>query len=182
LGWAASGAIKPNLWEYILAAEFGSKWLCRWVAGMSLVVTFNVRDLSTQLGGGPTPSNQWEWQGPSKAEIPTGGIADRHWNADLTVEPISECDRQLRDLHGLMKINKQLAARELEELSAAQTNGTADATIVWKYKEATLGITIGLRPQRYELFRTFVTLHFHYPGLRGVRGVIGKWADNSELR
>jgi hypothetical protein len=23
-----------------------------------------------------------------------------------------------------------------------------------------LGITIGLRPQRYELFRTFVTLHF----------------------
>jgi len=134
---------------------------------MSLVVTFNVKDLSTQIGGGPTPSNQWEWQGPSKAEIPTGGIADRHWNADLTVEPISECDRQLRDLHVLMKINKQLAAQELEELSAAQTNGTADATIVWKYKEATLGITIGLRPQRYELFRTFVTLHFGRPDLIG---------------
>jgi len=55
-----------------------------------------------------------------------------------------------------------------EELSAAQTNGTADATIVSKYKEEeTLGVTIGLRPQKYELFRTFVTLHFGRPDLIG---------------
>jgi hypothetical protein len=130
---------------------------------MSLVVTFNVSDLSARL----TPSNQWEWNGPCKAEIPTDRLADRHWNADLTVEPISESGDHLRDLHVLMKINKQLAAQELEELSAAQTHGMADATIVWKCEEKTLGVTIGLRPQRYELFRTFVTLHFGRPDLIG---------------
>jgi hypothetical protein len=33
--------------------------------------------------------------------------------------------------------------------------------------QETLGVTVGLRPQRYELFRTFVTLHFGRPDLIG---------------
>ena len=44
----------------------------------------------------------------------------------------------------------------------------ADATIVRKYEEReTIGVTIGLRPQKYELFRTFVTLHFGRQDLIG---------------
>jgi hypothetical protein len=39
-------------------------------------------------------------------------------------------------------------------------------TIVRKWEE-TLGVNFGLRPQRYELFRTFVTLHFGRPDLIG---------------
>ena len=140
---------------------------------MSIIVTFNVSDLSAGL----TPSNQWEWHGPCEAEIilsdraPIKEIREnkKHWKADLTVEPISECGDHLRDLHVLSNLHKQSVAQQLEEeLSAAQTNGTADATIVSKYKEEeTLGVTIGLRPQRYELFRTFVTLHFGRPDLIG---------------
>jgi hypothetical protein len=44
---------------------------------------------------------------------------------------------------------------------AAQTDGTADAMILrhWAEYNGALGVTIGLRPQRYELFRTFVMLH-----------------------
>ena len=126
---------------------------------MTAVFTFKLSDLIAGL----TPSNQWEWNGPCEAEF-----RDR-WNADLTVEPISECD--LVTPHILSNFDKQPAAQQLlEELSAAQTNGTTDATIVHKYDKhkETLGVTIGLRPQRYELFRTFVTLHF------GRRDLIGR--------
>jgi hypothetical protein len=126
-----------------------------------IAVTFKLSDLIAGL----TRSNQWEWNGPCKAEMPE---IRRDWNADLSVVPISKCYDHLRDLHVLSKLNKQPVAQQLEEeLSAAQTNGTADATIVWNYKEATLGVTIGLRPQRYELFRTFVTLHFGRSDLNG---------------
>ena len=130
---------------------------------MNAVFTFKLSDLTAGL----TPSNQWEWHGPCEAEL-----TDR-WNADLTVEPISECD--LVTPHILSNFDKQPAAQQLlEELSAAQTNGTTDATIVHKYDKhkETLGVTIGLRPQRYELFRTFVTLHFGRPDLIG-RIIIG---------
>jgi hypothetical protein len=135
------------------------------VAGMNAVFTFKLSDLITGL----TRSNQWEWHAPCKAEIPTGDPASTNWNTNLSVVPISECGDHLRDLHVLSKFDKQSVAQQLEEeLSAAQTNGTVDATIVRKYeKEATLGVTIGLRPQRYELFRTFVTLHFGRPDLIG---------------
>ncbi len=130
---------------------------------MSIVVTFKVSDLIAGL----TRSNQWKWHGPCEVEMPTDDPRSTNWNVDLSVEPISECGDHLRDLHVLSKFNKQSAAQQLEEeLSAAQTNGTADATIVWK-REETLGITIGLRPQRYEHFRTFVTLHFGRPDLTG---------------
>jgi hypothetical protein len=129
---------------------------------MIIVVTLNVGDLSAGL----TPSNQWKWHGPCKAEMPTDDPASTNWNADLSVVPISECGDHLRDLHVLSKFDKLPVAQQLEEeLSAAQTNGTADAMIVRKCKEAILGVTIGLRPQRYELFRTFVTLHFGRPDL-----------------
>ena len=95
---------------------------------MNAVFTFKLSDLIAGL----TRSNQWEWHGPCEAEL-----MDR-WNADLTVEPISECD--LVTPHILSNFEKQPAAQQLqEELSAAQTNGTADATIVRKY-ETTLGV------------------------------------------
>jgi len=111
---------------------------------MNAVFTFKLSDLIAKL----TRSNQWEWHGPCEAEFM------RHYDANLTVEPISECD--LVTSHIASNFDKQSAAQQLEEeLSAAQTNGTADATIV------------GLRPQKYELFRTFVTLHFGRPDLIG---------------
>jgi hypothetical protein len=104
--------------------------------------------------------------------MPTDDPASTNWNTNLSVEPISECGDHLRDLHVLSKFNKQPVAQQLEEeLLAVQTNGTTDATIVSKWEETlgvkTLGVTIGLQPQRYELFRTFVTLHFGRPDLIG---------------
>ena len=52
---------------------------------------------------------------------------------------------------------------------AAQTEGTADAMILrhWAEYKGALGVTIGLRPQRYEHFRTFVMLHFGRQDLIG---------------
>jgi hypothetical protein len=127
------------------------------------VFTFKLSDLTAGL----TRSNQWEWHGPCKADVPTDDPTSTNWSADLSVEPISECNHHLRNLHVLSKFNKQQVAQHLEEeLSVAQTNGTADATILRKWEE-TLGVTIGLRPQRYEHFRTFVTLHFGRPDLIG---------------
>ena len=124
---------------------------------MNAVFTFKLSDLTAGL----TRSNQWEWHGPCEAEFMS------HCNADLSVVPISECSDHLVSLHVLSKLNKQPVAQQLEEeLSVAQTNGTADATIVRKWEE-TLGAIIGLRPQRYELFRTFVSLHFGRPDLIG---------------
>jgi hypothetical protein len=134
---------------------------------MNAVFTFKLSDLIAGL----TRSNQWTWDAPCKAEIPTDDPASTNWNTNLSVVPISECGDHLRDLHVLSKFDKQSVAQQLEEeLSAAQTNGTTDATIVRKYEEETLGdifVTIGLRPQKYELFRTFVTLHFGRPDLIG---------------
>ena len=131
---------------------------------MNAVFTFKLSDLIAGL----TRSNQWEWHAPCKAEIPTDDPASTNWNTNLSVVPISECGDHLRNLHVLSKFDKQSVAQQLEEeLLAAQTNGTTDATIVHKYEEETLGVTVGLRPQRYELFRTFVTLHFGRPDLIG---------------
>jgi hypothetical protein len=127
---------------------------------MTAVFTFKLSDLIAGLAR----SSQWTWDAPCEAEIPTGDPASTNWNTNLSVVPISECGDHLRDLHVVSKFDKQPVAQQLEEeLLAAQTDGTTDATILWKYKEATLGVTIGLRPQRYELFRTFVTLHFGRP-------------------
>jgi hypothetical protein len=118
---------------------------------MSIVVTFNVSDLSTGL----TPSSQWEWHGCCDAEIPTDHMTEisNHWNAEVSVEPISECVRHYILGWGLDERDK--------ELSAAEADGTTDCTLVVKARgKETLDVNIGLRPQRYELFRTFVTLHF----------------------
>jgi hypothetical protein len=137
---------------------------------MNAVFTFKLSDLIAGL----TRSNQWEWHGPCEAEF----MSRR--NAEISVKPISECD--LISLHIISNFDKQPAARQLEEeLSAAQTNGTTDATIVRKYEENTLGVTIGLRPQKYELFRTFVTLHFGRPDLIGriITSLVG-FAASSE--
>ena len=124
---------------------------------MNAVFTFKLSDLIAGL----TRSNQWEWNCSCEAELIS------HYNANLTVEPISECD--LVSSHIVSNFDKEPVAQQLEEeLSAAKTDGTADATILgyWaEYKEAPLGVSIGLRPQKYELFRTFVTLHFGRPDL-----------------
>lgn len=123
---------------------------------MNAVFTFKLSDLIA----GVARSNQWRWVGPCKAEFMG------HYNAELSVEPISESN--LVSLHIASNFDKQPAAQELQEkLSAAQTNGTTDATILWKYEKEALGVMVGLRPQKYELFRTFVTLHFGRPDLIG---------------
>jgi hypothetical protein len=142
--------------------------------------TFKLADLSAKL----TESNQWEWLGPCKADIQ--GVSFGHFirgalfdlESELSIQNISECD--LVTKHVVANFDNQPAALELQqELSTAQAEGTADAMILTKYEKMTeggqtmpelLGITIGLRPQRYELFRTFVTLHF---GRADVIGRIG---------
>jgi hypothetical protein len=125
---------------------------------MNAVFTFKLSDLIAGL----TRSNQWEWHGPCKAEIPTDD--DKHRKADLFVGPISELVLRYVLERGLDEGHK--------ELSAAEADGTTDGTLVRFYgKEIlgkeTLGVSIGLRPQKYELFRTFVTLHFGRPDLIG---------------
>jgi hypothetical protein len=136
---------------------------------MIAVFTFSLGDLIAGL----TDANQWQWVGRCKAEI--GGESSlNRLNAELTVQDISECHKRLLDLYVLAKFENQPAALELrQELSTAQTDGTADAVIInynapiKEFPEEFLGITIGLRPQKYELFRTFVTLHFGRPDLIG---------------
>ena len=129
---------------------------------MTAVFTFKVSNLVAGL----TKTNQWEWHGPCKADIQ--GASLDHLKADLSVENISECD--LATPHLLANFQNKPAASELQrELSAAQTNGTADAMILVtrpEYKEF-LGVSIGLRAQKYELFRTFLTLHFGRTDLIG---------------
>jgi hypothetical protein len=134
---------------------------------MIAVFTFSLSDLVAGL----THDNQWKWVGRCKAEI-EGESSLNRLNAELTVQNISECHRFLLDLYVLAKFQDQPAALELrQELSTAQTDGTADAVVInAPFKDAAeelLGITIGLRPQKYELFRTFVTLHFGRSDLIG---------------
>ena len=132
------------------------------MAGMSIIFTFNVSDLSTTL----TPSNQWEWIVPCKPEIPAGtydealGRTTKDWSATLSVGPISESVR----LHG-MERGDEWYDEWHKELLAAEAEGTGDVTQVSVWPPGTpssqkLVAHIGLRPQRYELFRAFVTLHF----------------------
>ena len=124
---------------------------------MSARFTFKISDLIAGL----TRSHQWEWYGPCKADI-----LIEHTGAELRVVPISECN--LSTPHLISKFESQPAAAELEkELSAAQTNGNGDAMILTSLPEyrGDLAVTIGLRPQKYELFRTFVMLHFGRPDL-----------------
>jgi hypothetical protein len=130
---------------------------------MNAFFTFKLSDLSTGL----TRSNQWKWYGPCKAELGPGLLNQPE--ADLSVEPISEID--LITQHIVANFDKEPAALELQQrLSVAQTGGSADAVILrhWAEHKGALGVTIGLRPQRYELFRTFVTLHFGRQDLKGL--------------
>jgi hypothetical protein len=133
------------------------------------VFTFKFSDLIAGLTG----ANQWQWYGRCNAEIEGEGSLNR-LNAELTVQNISESYKRLLDGYVLANFEKQPAALELkQELSTAQTDGTADAMIISYHApirelpEELLGITIGLRSQKFELFRTFVTLHFGKPDLIG---------------
>jgi hypothetical protein len=134
---------------------------------MIAIFTFNLVDLIAGL----TNANQWEWHGRCRAEIENESALNR-LNTELTVQNISEC--HVHDRHILANFDKQPAALELQQvLSAAKADGTADAMIIdyhspsKEFHKELLGITIGLRSQKYELFRTFVTLHFGKPDLIG---------------
>ena len=71
-------------------------------------------------------------------------------------------------------------AEALNLLSAAEADGTADATVLVVDKKA-LFVMLGLRPQRYELVRTFITLHFGRSDLIGhIRSHFVGWAASSE--
>src|SRR5262249_9443737 len=127
---------------------------------MNAFFTFKLSDLTTAL----TRSNQWEWNGLCKAEI---GLLN-HPKADLSVEPISETDLIGPHIVSNFDIKQPAALKLQQRLSAAQTDGSADALILRHWAEDKgLGATIGLRPQRYELFRTFVMLHFGRQDLIG---------------
>ena len=139
---------------------------------MIAVFTFNLSDLKASIGKTSIgKTDQWIWHGRCRAE--TGGSFSQ-LNSELSVTNISECDlvEQI-----IANFSKQPAALELEEeLSTAKKDGTIDAMIITHYPEDKtrspfpkefLGITIGLRPRKYELFRTFVTLHFGRPNLIG---------------
>ena len=136
---------------------------------MIAVFTFDLSDLKASI---VKKTNQWEWYGRCRAEI---GGSFSQLNSELSVTNISECD--LSEWHFIAHFSQQPAALELEqELSTAQKDGTIDAMIITHHPEDKTrspptkefrGITIGLRPQKYELFRTFVTLHFGRPNLIG---------------
>ena len=135
---------------------------------MIAVFTFNLSDLKASI----MKTNRWKWHGHCRAEI---GGSFSQLNNELSVTNISECD--LVGQHIIANFSEQPAALELQqELSTAQKDGTIDAMIITYYPEdksgspptkGFLGITIGLRPQKYELFRSFVTLHFGRPDLIG---------------
>lgn len=140
---------------------------------MMAVFTFNLSDLKASIGRTSIgKTNQWEWYGHCKAEI---GRSFSQLNSELSVKNISECD--LVGQHLIANFSEQPAALELQqELSTAKKDGTIDAMIITYWPEDKtrspvtkefLGITIGLRPQMYELFRTFITLHFGSPNLIG---------------
>jgi hypothetical protein len=122
--------------------------------------TFNVSDLIMEL---TEISNQWKWRGPCRATIPADPAdkrSEKRWNADMSVVPISECVLLYCTLRA------DLDDEWRKKLSAAEVDGTDDATVITIAPgKENLWITIGLRPQRYELFRTFVTLHFGRPDL-----------------
>lgn len=130
--------------------------------------TFKLSDLTAWL----TDSNQWEWRScctPGIQGIPFDdfirGASSGDSRVELSVTDISECD--LRLAHVARDFGEQPGALEVEqELSAAQTSGTADAMIL-ATSEGLLDVRIGLRPQRYELFRNFVMLNFGRLGLIG---------------
>jgi hypothetical protein len=128
---------------------------------MNALFTFRL----SELIAGITNSNQWEWHGPCEAEA---GLLN-HPRADLSVEPISETDLITPHIVANFDQEQPAALQLQQELSAAQTDGTADAVILqhWADYEGALGVTIGLRPKRYELFRTFVMLHFGRQDLIG---------------
>jgi hypothetical protein len=134
--------------------------------------TFNVSDLTTAL----KPSNQGEWNGPCKPEVedPFRKTKDdfHNWDADLSVGPISE----ITSLHVIGRHDEWYDEWH-EELLAAEANGTNDATHVStrpREVEEKLFVRIGLRPQRYELFRAFITLHFGRSDLIcRIRGHVG---------
>ena len=140
---------------------------------MIAVFTFNLSDLEASIGKASIgKTDQWKWYGHCRAEI---GGSFSQLISELSVTNISECD--LVGLHVLANFSEQPAALELQqELSTAKKDGTIDAMIInyWPDDKTRspptkefLGITIGLRPQKYELFRTFVTLHFGRPNLIG---------------
>lgn len=129
---------------------------------MIAVFTFRVADLIA----GITESDQWEWHGPCKAEIETG-----HVIAELQIEPLSgghiATNLQALDLRTEPHKHSEALTWE-QELSTAQANGTDDAMLLsFDPKRAAYYVNIGLRPLRYELFRTFITLHFGSPNLNG---------------
>src|SRR5438067_12263583 len=114
---------------------------------MNAVFTFKLGDLIAGL----TDANQWEWHGRCKAEIGSESSLNR-LNAELTVQNISECHKHLLNLYVVANFVDQPAALEVQqELSTAQTDGTADAVIlndnaaIKELPEELLGITIGLR-------------------------------------
>jgi hypothetical protein len=133
---------------------------------MIAVFTFQLNDLITGLD---MPGGR-EWHGPCNAQI---GLLNT-LQTELNVTNIADC--HLITSHIVENFDKQPAALELQqELLAAQGNGTSDAMIIryWSKDPSMLrskeflAVNIGLRPQKYEQFCTFVKRHFDGQDLIG---------------
>jgi hypothetical protein len=132
-----------------------------------------------------TPSSdQWKWHAPCEVEQfspdPAGldieGDIEEISKAQLDVGSISECAR----LHSLGWGHDEL----YRQLSAAEADGTVDAVEMFMsgpIGRKTIVVNVGLRPKRYELFRTFVTLHFGRSDLIGRISTTLEFAASSEL-
>jgi hypothetical protein len=149
---------------------------------MIAVFTFKLSDL---IVGTEKAGDQWQWQWYGQCKAETEGeplsfgagplsIPLNRLDNQLTVRNISGLRGILRTYHVVANFREQAVELELEqELSTAESDGTADAMIMSyhaatkEYGQQFLGITIGLRSQKYELFRTFITLHFGRPDLIG---------------
>jgi hypothetical protein len=141
---------------------------------MLAAFTFKVSDLIAK----PGLSNQWGWAGRCKAEIETEieeGFLLNRLDAELSV--VNFWDFYLGTHHIISNFYNQPAALELEQKLAAaqaQKDDTSDDAMMMTYHPKgenvtteLLGITVGLQPQKYELWRAFLTLHFGRPDLIG---------------
>jgi hypothetical protein len=127
-------------------------------ATMSVFFTFKLIDLSARLSN----ANQWEWHNNCKVDDILQAALLGNSKAQLQVQHISEFTiRNAYSVWTEFDINHPVFMEEERELSKAQTDGTADAMVLHKFEASEVPyVLIGLRPQRYELFRTFVTLNF----------------------
>jgi hypothetical protein len=124
--------------------------------GALMNITFQFNHLSTTL----SRSNKWQWFGHCTAEVDLDPS-----RTELTIQHIADFDL-ITTLVARDFDHQPVTLEWREELSAAQADGTADAMEISHWPDF-IGITVGLRSQKYEHFCTFLTHHFARSDLVG---------------